>query len=332
MKKCINCGNELIDEAKFCTKCGTTQPEQTETDIRSENTGFVSELQYEQNAGTGQPQQGYGQYQPDYNQYQSGYGQPQSGYGQPQQVYAQPQQVYGQPQQQGQFTNAIKDIHGQFSANFRKMGLSLFCLLGIIGAMLIIASPFMNFASLHGRVEYSESSSDFDLDDFSLDLGKSSKNINIKIKVNDGFNLFELMTLSNTVNRLADETGIGMGEVKDNVDSVEAMLRYGLRSVDEVDVNSGVINEIGGFLHLIAHGHVALIITPFLMILAGVGLLIFTVINNRKLKFVCAGAAAVAFIWLMLCSSHFFSMMGIGAWAMLIGIVLGVVSAFKDKV
>ena len=87
MKFCKNCGNELLDTAAFCPKCGTAaeNPAPTQATPAPEAN---QQPQYQQAPNYQAPN--YNQYQPQqqgYNQYQ------------PQQNYYQPQQNYYQPAQ-----------------------------------------------------------------------------------------------------------------------------------------------------------------------------------------------------------------------------------------
>ena len=61
-------------------------------------------------------------------------------------------------------------------------------------------------------------------------------------------------------------------------------------------------------------------------------MLVFSVVNMKVPKLACAGVALVSLVWLMICSSHFFAIMGIGAVALIVGIILSVISAILDKV
>jgi hypothetical protein len=48
------------------------------------------------------------------------------------------------------------------------------------------------------------------------------------------------------------------------------------------------------------------------------------------MKIVFSAIPLVCLVWLMLCSTNLFAMMGSGAWAMIIGSGLGITSAVKD--
>lgn len=247
-------------------------------------------------------QQGYTNQQQYYGQ--QGYTNQQQYYGQ--QGYANQQQYYTQTKQPSKIVGDIKNVQSEFKGKVNKMGLSVYCLLGIIAAMLLIVAPFMNFASVHVNEKV-----------------KISK-VYVKVKVSDGLNLFELAKASGTVDRAADKKDIDKDDIVDEMeDEVEDEM--------EDDISESTINEIVGTAHLIIKGQVALYVIPWILIISGIGLLIFTVINNKKLKLVFSIVPLVCFIWLMICSSSFFSIMGIGAWAILVGIILGITSALKDK-
>lgn len=272
--------------------------------------------------------QGYaGQnYQQNYDaQYQQGYAQ--QGYGQVyQQGYAQSynQQGYVQQQPGKRVSDSIKNVKSQFTGNVKKMGLSVFCLLGIMGAMLLIMVPFMNFASIHVNQTLAEDG------------------IAVKVKAADGLTLFELSKLSNTVDRsvgvIASQTmgysyryNVSTDSLADMLDAAESSALWELQDELGTTVKKGSANEVFGTAHLLLKGKIALAVTPWLILVSGLALLVFSVVNMKIPKLVCAGVSLVSLIWLMICSSHFFSIMGIGAVALMLGIVLSVVSAFLDK-
>ncbi len=274
-------------------------------------------------------QQGYGQ------QYQSNYGQQgygQQGYGQQyQQNYN--QQGYGQQYQQSynqqnaaNVMNSIKNVGNQFTGNVKKMGVSVYCLLGIIGAMLLILVPFMNFASIHVNETVTENHTP------------------LKVKAADGLTLFEMAKLSGTVDRsvnyIVQET-LGYSASKymnytpsslaDMLDAQESAILWEMQDELDTAIKKNSANEFFGTAHLILKGKIALHVTPILILLAGIGMLVFSVVNLKVPKFVCAGVALASLIWLMICSSHFFAIMGIGAVALIVGIILSIVSAILDK-
>lgn len=281
--------------------------------------------QVQQNQGYN-PQVNYSQqpYQQAYNQ---------QGYGQPYQQQAYGQQGYGQYQQQAygrqnttNAANSIKNVGQQFTGNVKKMGLSVYCLLGIIGAMLLILVPFMNFASIH------------------VNETVADRNISTKVKVADGMTLFEMAKLSVTIDRNINavaESVIGYSASRymnitpsylaDTLDAQESSLLWNMQDELGTTVKKSSANEVFGTLHLLLKGKVMLLITPWLILLSGIAMLFFSVVNMKIPKLICAGVALASLIGLMICSTHFFSIMGIGAVALIVGIILSVVSAFLDK-
>lgn len=258
-------------------------------------------------------QQGYGQ------QYQSNYGQlgyDQQGYGQ------QYQQSYNQ-QNAANVMNSIKNVGNQFTGNVKKMGVSVYCLLGIIGAMLLILVPFMNFASIHVNETITED------------------RMAMKLKASDGLTLFELAKLSNTIDKnvgiiASDMLGsygytMTTGMLADQLDAAESSALWELQDELGTTVKKSSANEVFGTMHLLLKGKIALLITPWLILLAGIGMLVFSVVNMKVPKLACAGVALASLVWLMICSTHFFAIMGIGAIALIVGIILSIVSAILDK-
>ena len=307
---------------------------------------------------TQQPQMQYQQPQMQYQQPQMQYQQPQMQYQQPQMQYQQPQMQYQQPQGQtagqaaAKLVNNAKNVKSDFTKNFKKMGLSTWCLLGIIGAMLLIFAPFMNFASIHISEKYKEDG------------------MNLRLKVADGLNMFELSKLSNTIdkdlkeyNKLVkkfedmdyDEYDEYTEDFNDFSDEIADAARYGSKLdkddlVDAIDDANDEIDDVADYIEdesdlkikstlketlgtakLVLKGKIALLLAPWFIIISGLGLLVFTVINNKKLKLVFSIVPMVFLVWLMICSCNFFSMMGIGVIALFAGIVLGIVSAVKDQ-
>lgn len=278
----------------------------------------------------GQPNQNMGGQSMQYTQY----GQPNQNMGGQNMQYTQ----YGQPNQNmnGQYYNqqgyvqqaprpsvnlgaGIRNVQSQFKGRVNRMGLSTFCLLGIIAAMLLIVAPFMNFASIHVNQKIEEEG--------------YIRDIKIKIKASDGLNLFELAKLSGTIDRVIDEMGgfVDKDDLVDELDDAEEDVIDDLEDEFDTDVRKSSVRETFGTMHLVLKGHAATVVTPWILIICGLGLLIFTVINNKTMKLVFSITPLACLIWLMICSSHFFSIMGIGAWAIILGIVLGTVSALQDK-
>lgn len=267
-------------------------------------------------------QQGYAEqsYQQAYGaQYQQGYAQPypQQGYGQP---YA-----YGQPQPRKSFADSVKNVKTQFTGNAKRMGVSLHCLLGIIGAMLLIMMPFMNFASIHMNQTIAD-------DDMVM-----------KVKAADGLTLFEMAKLSNTIDHsvsvLASQLyGYSYGYVM-STDSIATALKAAENSsaMDDLEdeigapIRKSTEKEVFGTAHLLLKGKVALAVTPWLLLVSGIALFVFSVANMKIPKLVCAGVSLGSLIWLMACSRHFFSIMGIGAVALMLGIVLAIVSVCMER-
>lgn len=226
------------------------------------------------------------------------------------------QQYYGQQKPQVNVGESIKRVQNEFKGNVSRMGLSMWCLLGIIGAMLLIVAPFMNFASIHINEKVRE-------EGYYIDM-------TFNIKASDGLNLFELSKLCGTLSSAFDKVGI---DKEDVLDAVEYDMDDAIDDIeDEIDtrISEGTTNEVMGITKLLIKGRTATLITPWVILVSGLGLLVFTVINDKKFKLVFSIIPLVCLIWLMICSSHFFAIMGIGAWALLAGIVLGIVSAVKD--
>ena len=302
-----------------------SQPQQYEQ-------AYSQPQQYNQSAYTQQQYGGqqYGQAYGGQSYQQQAYGQQ---YGQPyqQQAYGQP---YGQqyPKQQSKAAGNIKNMSQKLKGRVGNMGIGIYCLLGIIGAILLIVSPFMNFASI--SMNSKTAFEDYDY------VTSQTKTYKWKIKASDGLNLFEMSKLSGTVNRILKNNPnsryINKSIVVAGIDTIDSMgadaILYELDLEDSgIDLKEHTINAALGTAKLVVNGRVPLIITPWIIIICGIGLLIFTIINNKILKIVFSAVPLVCLIWLMASTSHFFAMMGIGAWIILLSIVLGFVSAFLDK-
>ncbi len=265
-----------------------------------------------------QMQQAYGQ--PQYGQQmQQPYGQPQYG----QQMYNQ----YGQPvkpakpAKQGpsaidKLKGKVGTMKGDFSSRANQLGLGLWCLLGLIGAMLLIFAPFMNFATVH----------------------YSDKVQGIKISVADGFNMFELSKISNSVDNVVDyfndewDMDIDKSDITDELDDIDTDdITDEIEDETDVKVDDKPINEVMGTAHLAIKGQIPLMLSPWLIIISGILLFITTITRDKIMKIVFSAVPVVCLLWLILCSSHFFSIMGIGAWALIFGAGLGITSALKDN-
>ncbi len=320
------------------------QPQMDQQMVQPQVESQVAQPQMDQQYNP-QMQQAYGQPQ-DAQQMQQPYGQPQYGqqmqqpYGQPQyaqqmqQPYGQPQ--YGQQQMYNQYGQPVKPakpakqgpsamdklkgkvgtMKGDFANRTNQLGLGLWCLLGLIGAMLLVFAPFMNFASVH----------------------YSDKVEGIKISAADGFNMFELSKISNSVDNVIDyfndewDMDIEKSDITDELDDIDTDdITDEIEDETDVKVDDKPINEVMGTIHLAVKGQVPLMLSPWLIIISGILLFITTITRDKIMKIVFAAVPVVCLFWLVLCSSHFFSIMGIGAWALIFGAGLGITSALKDN-
>lgn len=365
---CNQCGTQVPDHATVCVYCGASlspiqgagkesavsaqgnmmpqTPTQSAQNLDSvqttppqmENTGAAQiPPQQMANAGAVQipPQQmanaGAAQIPP---QQMPNTGYAQTGMQQPNQqmYYGVPMQGYSMPRQSTMagFGKVLKNAPGEFAGRVKRMGVGIFCLLGIIAAMLFLVAPFMNFVSIHVN-ERVEVPSYYQYNIFSDDYG-STYHSELKVKAGVGLDLFELAQLSGTVNRLSDKLGGGMdtGEIADTLERAEDYLIRELEDELDTSIKESSVKEVFGTARLILKGHAAALITPWILIICGIGLLIFTVTGHKALKLVFSLVPLGCLIWLITCSGHFFAIMGIGAWAIILGILLGVVSALKD--
>lgn len=237
--------------------------------------------------------------------------------------------------------NGFKNAIGSFKSVFDKKGISLFWLAGIVAAMMFIFAPFMNIAAIHvnQKVASDEVMDMGDFDDYMDGFGHYS----VKVKAADGFTMFELSKLGGTVDRLIDTavklagpygSMISKDMLVDSLDMIEDEMDDYLEEIEDdysVKVRKSSVKEVFGTLHLVLKGRTALLITPFVLILCGIGMFLFTLINKKVAKIVCSSIPVASLLWIMLCSSHFFSIMGIGAWVILVAAALGILSAIMDK-
>ena len=304
--------------------------------------GQQTNVDYTQQPQMQQMNAGYTQ-QPQMQQMNMGYTQqPQM-----QQMYGQQygyNQQYGYTQQSSKLVTNAKQVQADFKNKVSRMGLSTFCLVGIIAAMLLIFGPFINFAS----------------------FGYNEKIGGVKVKVSDGFNMFELSKLSGSVDRVIKnlddlyeefyggyddyyydyydyddfddfQLKIDKDDITDELKKIESDDIEDLVDILEdesdgtVEVKASTIKAAFGTVYLVLKGTLSLLLTPWLIIISGIGLLVFTVINNKKMKLVCSIIPLACLLWIMLCSKFFFSMIGMGAWVIIIGSIAGIVSAMKDQ-
>lgn len=247
-------------------------------------------------------------------------------YMQQQQMYMQPQMMYMQPKQPSKLAMGIKNTKDQIKNRLRMMGINVWCLLGFIGAILLSVGPFMNFATLHVNERLDEEMVEDLLGDYT--------DKTLKLKASDGLSLFELSKLSNTLFRtLKVSDDFEKEDLFDELEEIEDeesdYIKF-LESETGLKLGSSV-KEAYGIIHIIIKGKAALLLTPWLFIISGFGLLITTLLNKKNAKLVYATIAAACMIWLMICSRHFVSMMGIGALLMIVGIIFAYLSAFMDK-
>ena len=98
----------------------------------------------------------------------------------------------------------------------------------------------------------------------------------------------------------------------------------------DVKVDEKPVKEAIGIAYLAVKGKAPLMLSPWLIIIAGILLFVTTITKDKTMKIVFSAIPLVCLIWIMICSSNFFTMMGIGAWALIIGSGLGIASAIKD--
>ena len=273
--------------------------------------GMPQQPQQQQMGGQpyGAPQAGYGMPQAGYGAPQQGYGMPQQPYGMPQQPYGMPQQGYGLKKPMG----ASGTIFSQFTDKMRSLGLSIWAWFGLIAALFFVLSPFLNYASIHAKAKYDD-------------------DITVKINASVGFNMFELSKLSGTLGVVLDEVGdYDRGDIADELDDLDVDDVEDMAEREDVEVSGSPIKEAIGTAMLITRGRVPLLIAPWIMILVGICMFVFAMINHKIGKLVCSLVAAGMFVWLALVSSHVISMMGLGAILLFAGIVLGICSMALDK-
>ena len=266
---------------------------------------------------------------------------------------------YKQPKASGNFSGNLKKVKNEFAAKFGKNGIGLYCLIGFVAVMLLIFGPFMNFASIHlntkvdasemlgyGYDDYDYDFDDYDFDDYDFDdddddddfgfggNNSKKKSSKLKIKASVGMNLFELSKLSGSVDRVFDKMDESKSEITEYLDFAESYLIRNLGDLEEEiggKIKASSVREVFGSANLLLKGRVALLLTPYIILISGLGLFFFTIINKKIARIVFAAIPLLCILWLMLCSTHFFSIMGVGAWAIVLGSALGIVSAILDK-
>ena len=265
---------------------------------------------------------------------------------------------YKQPKASGNFSGNLKKVKNEFAAKFGKNGIGLYCLIGFVAVMLLIFGPFMNFASIHlntkvdasemlgyGYDDYDYDFDDYDFDDYDFDddddddfgfggNNSKKKSSKLKIKASAGMNLFELSKLSGSVDRVFDKMDESKSEITEYLDFAESYLIRNLGDLEEEiggKIKASSVREVFGSANLLLKGRVALLLTPYIILISGLGLFFFTIINKKIARIVFAAIPLLCILWLMLCSTHFFSIMGVGAWAIVLGSALGIVSAILDK-
>lgn len=262
---------------------------------------------------------------------------------------------YKQPKASGNFSGNLKKVKNEFAAKLGKNGIGLYCLIGFVAVMLLIFGPFMNFASIHlntkvdasemlgyGYDDYDYDFDDYDFDDYDFDdddfgfggNNSKKKSSKLKIKASVGMNLFELSKLSGSVDRVFDKMDASKSEITEYLDLAESLIISNLGDLEEEiggKIKASSVREVFGSANLLLKGRAALLLTPYIILISGLGLFFFTIINKKIARIVFAAIPLLCILWLMLCSTHFFSIMGIGAWAIVLGSALGIVSAILDK-
>ena len=361
MSKCIYCGTELTDGALYCGGCGKKQEMSQEESVEKTGAGQAQQgygqgyygqtLQGNGQNGYIQPQTGQTQGQNGYAEqgYSQGYyGQAQQGYGQA--VYGQAQPMYGQGfKQSGYSSGKVRHMFAGAFNRIKTARLNIFQLICIIMALLIITSPFLDFATVHARAEINSSmvnkyssysdyfgyGNNYDMDDMNGLIGNAANGFKAKGAV--GFNLFQLSKFSGTVRRAIDIIpNVNLDMLKDYYEMADNQKEAIKSTIAKetgglLDYNEGIFNEVLGVAHIIIWGRFALLVLPYVIILAGIVLIVGTYMNKKKIKLIACGAVYVSLLWLMILSGHFFSMMGFGAVVMILAPAIAIVATVTDK-
>ncbi|MCR5148081.1 MAG: zinc ribbon domain-containing protein [Eubacterium sp.] len=363
MGKCIYCGKELADGAKFCAACGKKQETVNPAAAGSFNQSTPGAV----NQGVQQGAVLNQQYSQGYPQYSQQYGYPQQNYQYNQQYvqqgYQQPNAQYNQQnmQQMGAYMGGQAVMNGPgvpypgagYTKGFKGIiskKLGFMQILSVIAAILIIISPFLNFASIHAKAStkvvgtngfasdnYSNSSiyDWYDYDD--IDDVSRILNSDITAKAAVGFNLFELSKLSGTISKaLGAQNKITMELLRAEFKQGEAMMpRLKAMLTKEIgsfiEYDDSIFEEAFGTGHLILWGRVPLLILPYVIILGGLALLAGTYLGKKIISFIGCGAVLASMLWLMIVSSHFFSMAGFGVLVMFLASCGGIVCTILNK-
>ncbi len=224
----------------------------------------------------------------------------------------------------------------------QKRKAEIFKIIGIIGAVILIFSPFLNFATIHLRASadsrlskyveegfpdleevFEESREDVATEE-DEDLGDENA-----VKLNYGLDLFELRLLGSNFTSLKEYDKSDIEAFVNANEALEDELIYNMYwelygiYIDETGIEEAL--EIINFSTL---GYLALCFVPFAMILSGIMILIFSIIDGRVGKILFSIIALVGFGWLFVSTKSFITIMGPGAIVMVVGIIICLICAF----
>lgn len=225
----------------------------------------------------------------------------------------------------------------------QKRKAEIFKIIGIIGAVLLIFSPFLNFATIHLRASANSQFSGYVSEGFpSLyelfeedEEGTGESEVNQEtedeksVRLNYGLDLFELRLLGSNFTSLKEYSASDMKAFVQGNEELRDELVYNMYwELFGLYIDESGIEEALEIINFSALGYLALCFVPFIMIISGIMMLIFSVIDGRVGKIIFSIIASAGFIWLFISSKSFLAIIGPGAIVMVIGIITCLVCAF----
>ena len=218
----------------------------------------------------------------------------------------------------------------------------IFKIMGIIGAVMLLFSPFLNFATIHLRASADSVFADYVSSGLSMAdalFGGEQETEELKepeedeevisVALNYGLDLFELRLLGSNFTSLKEYDSSEMKALVQSNQELEDELIYNMYwELFGLYIDEGGIEEAMEIINFSALGYLALCFVPYVLLVSGIMMLIFSIIDGRTGKIIFSIIPMAAFIWLYVSTRSFVTIIGPGALVMGVGILISLVCAF----
>lgn len=191
-------------------------------------------------------------------------------------------------------------------------------LFGIIGAMFVLLSLFMNVVTLDIRLGYTDEVL------IESDLDPEADEINTYMRY--GFTAWELGTVAEN---FVDTYMWDAGDRKENKEALEYFDESEFEEMYALiglEIKDGTMCELVTFLNYIVSSYTLYKVLPWIIIVVSITMLAATVFSKGVVKIIMSVMMLACLILEILPAKDFFNVMGVGVVIMMIGIVMSIIS------